>query len=213
MRPHNRGPIARTIDRFLFVVLKYLSKSRSRGSLLLVAYTDEQLDRIDESLGLIERVQPIRFRQIVRDLRCVWVRGLSGKRGEYNHTVRACSIAESAFEGHYNRPEEIALIIIHEATHARLTRLGIDYDEAIRSRVEAICHRRELSFAKLLGDDQAIYVAGYYLANPVDYSDEAMDSRSEAAILADARDIGFPLWIVRYVFRAKRRRDQRLRRG
>lgn len=119
------------------------------------------------------------------------------------------------FDGYYNRPEEIALIIIHEATHARLTRLGIGYDEAIRSRVEAICHRRELSFAKLLDDDQAIHVAGYYLANPIDYSDEAVDSRNETAMLADARDIGFPLWIVRYVFRAraKRRRDQRLRRG
>lgn len=185
------------------------------GGLTLVAYTDDQLDQIEESLGLIERVQPIRYQQIVRDLGRNWVRSLSHARGQYDHAVRACTISAKVFDGYYNRPEEIALIIIHEATHARLTRLGIGYDEAIRSRVEAICHRRELSFAKLLDDDQAIHVAGYYLANPIDYSDEAVDSRNETAMLADARDIGFPLWIVRYVFRAraKRRRDQRLRRG
>lgn len=203
----------RTIDRLFFAVLKQLSKSRVYGGLSLVADTDDQLDRIEESLRLIEQVQPIRYQQIVRDLGRIWVRSLSYARGQYNDSVRACSISAKAFDGYYNRPEEIALIIVHEATHARLARLGIGYDEAIRSRVEAICHRRELSFAKLLDDEQAIYVAGYYLANPVDYSDEAVDSRSEAALLADARDIGFPLWIVRYAFRAKRRRDQRRRRG
>jgi hypothetical protein len=46
--------------------------------------------------------------------------------------------------------EEIASTIVHEATHARLERWGISYDEKQRSRVEAICLRRELNVAASL---------------------------------------------------------------
>src|SRR3981081_2454053 len=46
--------------------------------------------------------------------------------------------------------EEIASTIVHEATHAKLGRWGISYEEKARSRIEAVCLRRELNFiAKL----------------------------------------------------------------
>ena len=47
-------------------------------------------------------------------------------------------------------PELIASVIVHEATHARLRRHGIGYEEPIRARVEAACIRRQIAFTRRL---------------------------------------------------------------
>ena len=45
---------------------------------------------------------------------------------------------------HLSAPQ-VAILLIHEATHARLWRCGFRYDPAERSRIERICVRAELS--------------------------------------------------------------------
>jgi hypothetical protein len=40
----------------------------------------------------------------------------------------------------------IATILVHEATHARVTRAGVAYSKANRSRIEALCKKAELAF-------------------------------------------------------------------
>ena len=50
----------------------------------------------------------------------------------------------------------IAAVIVHEATHARLWRCGFGYDEDERHRIEAICVRRELAFARRLPDGRRL---------------------------------------------------------
>jgi hypothetical protein len=49
---------------------------------------------------------------------------------------------------------EIAQMIVHEATHARLCKLKIKYTEDIRDRVERICVKSEIAFAKRLANGQ-----------------------------------------------------------
>ena len=53
-------------------------------------------------------------------------------------------------------PELIAAVIVHEATHARLERYGIGYEEKLRARIEAVCFRRELAFAAKLPNGEAV---------------------------------------------------------
>ena len=48
--------------------------------------------------------------------------------------------------------DRIASTIVHEATHARLERWGIIYEEESRYRIEAICLRRELNYLAKLPD-------------------------------------------------------------
>lgn len=49
---------------------------------------------------------------------------------------------------------EIAQTIVHEATHARLCKLRIKYKEDVRDRVERICVKSEIAFAKRLPNGQ-----------------------------------------------------------
>jgi hypothetical protein len=59
---------------------------------------------------------------------------------------------------YFNQPDisasEMALTIVHEATHARLFKFRIGYTEDIRERVERICIKSEIAFAKRLPDGQ-----------------------------------------------------------
>jgi hypothetical protein len=64
--------------------------------------------------------------------------------------VQACVLDERYVLSETTTLEQIALTIIHEATHARLERCGIDYDEKLRQRIEAVCLRREFAFVAKL---------------------------------------------------------------
>ncbi len=66
----------------------------------------------------------------------------------YNHPTRTCFIGASTIL--QADVTEIALCILHEMCHARLFTRGIGYDEALRVRVEKVCIRRELQFARKL---------------------------------------------------------------
>jgi hypothetical protein len=75
---------------------------------------------------------------------------LPNARSCYYGSLRACLVDVRFVLLETTTLEEIASTIVHEATHARLERWGISYDEKQRSRVEAICLRRELNVAASL---------------------------------------------------------------
>jgi hypothetical protein len=208
---YGRRSISSTIQRLLFRTLLSVSKTRPHGDLVLVADNDDQFDQIESALLLIERNLPIRYRQIQRDLRYIWVRSMMGY-AQFDRAIWACSIRPEVFQGNQVSPEDVALILVHEATHARLAKLGFGYDEAIRARIEAICHRRELAFATRLGDGEAIYSAGYYLANPLDYSDEAVLARDELEMGEFVSKYGLPGWVAEFLRRTRRWNDRRRKR-
>jgi hypothetical protein len=53
-------------------------------------------------------------------------------------------------------PEAVASTIVHEAEHARLSRLGYGYTPDLQPRIERICHRAERTFGRLLPDGAAV---------------------------------------------------------
>lgn len=215
--PSQRLPPGKNIAgvvRYLFLsTLLRSSKYRNHGSVFVVADTDEQLHVLDEALHLVRQMQPLRYNQILRDLKFIWVRYVPGS-AEYDPSIEACVISPDRFTGHYRRKEDFALTIIHEATHARLDKLGVGYDETIRGRVEAICHRRELFFAKLLGDEQAIYTASYYLKNPLPYGDVDVRSRRIAQLrsYAEANFGNFGQTLANMLLWIAKRRSRKSRR-
>jgi hypothetical protein len=89
---------------------------------------------------------------------------------------------------------------VHEATHARLMRCGIGYDEALRARVEAVCMRREIAFAAKLPDGKEITdrakdnlercADGSYLTNV------AFRQRYDDANISELRRLGCPAWLI-----------------
>ena len=94
--------------------------------------------RVASALTLIRELDPSRARRLARDLARVLVAPAS-EQGLYLHATRTCLIDVDVAGGDGATAENLALLLVHEATHARLAALGF------RTRAG----RRELSGSAL----------------------------------------------------------------
>jgi hypothetical protein len=95
--------------------------------------------------------------------------------------------------------------LVHEATHARLDRLGFGYEEPKRLQVERICFKTQRAFARRLPQGQELvreaeemmtfYGAEYF-----------SDAGRRARVLQELRDLGCPAWMARLLDRLAARR-------
>lgn len=105
------------------------------------------LRRVEEALRLIKDHDSLHYSRIISNLERIWVDLLPNARASYERSLNACKLDERFVLLETTSLERIASSIVHEATHARLELWGIGYDdEKVRSRIEAICLRRELNF-------------------------------------------------------------------
>jgi predicted SprT family Zn-dependent metalloprotease len=154
--------------------------------------------RVEEALGLIKKYDQLRYNRLMHDLERIWVVPLSGAVGAFDTSTGSCKLDPRIVLA--EPPETIAAVIVHEATHARLHRCGIRYEEDERGRVEAACIRRELAFAaKLPGGEWVREQAARYLescANPEHWSDASISERHLNAAVQTLRYVGFPDWLA-----------------
>lgn len=112
--------------------------------------------------------------------------------------------------------DRVAGVIVHEATHARIGRCGIPYSKALRGRIEVVCHREEIAFARRLPDGALIrHQAEQAIARPYDPTDMAFQRAENASTLEALRYLGAPPWslpffrialaVLRFAQRWKRR--------
>ncbi|UCI20906.1 hypothetical protein FJ970_08090 [Mesorhizobium sp. B2-1-8] len=158
------------------------------------------VDKVVAALQLIRGVDPIRYRQVVRDLSRIWITTIAGAAGQFIQSTSTCELDERFLAAEHISVEEVAGAIVHEATHARLHHWAIGYDEELRDRLEGICMGRELAFAAKLANGTGIrrWVEARQNGS-VDYSDTAFNNRQ----IAGARDaliyLGTPRWIAEMV--------------
>lgn len=199
------APVASAVvDR----VMMWLSTSRRIDGLWVGTYSNagQVMPRVEEALALIKTRDPLRYRRILKDVGRVWVNLTPGVAARFKFGIRTCELDERFVLAETSSPEAIAAVIVHEATHARLEHRGIGYDERIRGRVEGVCARRELAFAKLLPDgEQAREAAEARLALPLaTWTDAAGLERNLQASLEILRDRGAPSWMIRWAERRGR---------
>jgi hypothetical protein len=164
----------------------------------------EDLTRVEAALLLIKQHSPLDYARIARELERVWVDLVLYGLGEYRHSLRACILDERYVADPATTVEEIASTIVHEATHARLERYGIEYEEQRRARIEAICFGRERAFAARApeGDELQQRIARYlewYQANPEQFSDTRFQENHMAGGIEALRYLGTPDWIIRAI--------------
>jgi hypothetical protein len=164
--------------------------------------TPEDLTRVERALLLVKQHSPLHYSRIINDLERVWIFLLSHGRAEYNHSLKACVLDERYVADSAASVEQIASTIVHEATHARLERLGIRYKEELRARIEAICFRRELAFAVRLPDcsqlqEDRAQDLNWYQANPDYFRDAQFSERHTKGEIETLRHIGVPDWLIR----------------
>jgi hypothetical protein len=166
------------------------------------------IQRIEDALRLIERCAPLHYRRIKKNLARIWVHLVPHGAGCYLHSLNACLLDERIVASETTTVEWIASAIVHEATHARLEKLGIRYDEAVRQRIERICARRELDFARhLSGVDALLEEITWRLDRCSDentpYTDQNMWEKIDQGNAEILRHLGTPEWVITLVLRAR----------
>ncbi len=164
--------------------------------------------RLDRALELVERYDPAALRILTHDFRGILVFGRESTHLAYSGPhVGYCVLTERFVKAPETTAQRLALTFVHEATHARLRRAGIEYERGLRKRIELVCARRELAFAKRIPDNtDAIAriegeISSWTKAGEERWSDARFASDDERAM----RENGLPRWLVR-VFAALRRR-------
>lgn len=199
-RPGRQRVKPRLIDRFN---LATSSASRHVDGLWIGSHRrPDDLKRIEAALLLIKQHSPLHYSRIIRDLERVWIFLLPQGLAEFNRSLRACVLDERYVANPATRVEQIASTIVHEATHAKLERWGIEYREELRTRIEAICKRRELAFAVRLPDSAQLQQEirerlDWIQADPHYLSDAQFNERQTSGESEVLRFVGFPEWYIR----------------
>jgi hypothetical protein len=111
--------------------------------------TRDVLDRLDESLALIELYQPWRLTHLRRDLKQIVVTRFPC-RGAYIPAEQTC-VTELTFLARRDiTAATVASSIVHEGIHARVDRMGVQRESRDRAKEERLCRRAELEFGRAL---------------------------------------------------------------
>jgi hypothetical protein len=164
------------------------------------------LHRVEDALRLIKHHDPLHYSRVIHNLERVWVQLMPSARARYDESLGACILDERFVLLETTTLEEIACAIVHETTHARLERWGIGYDEKARSRIEAVCLRRELNFIASLPDGQLsrerIARTLEWCAGNNDYFSNAnFEQRDHEGNVETLRYLGTPDWLIGFIFR------------
>lgn len=146
-------------------------------------------DKVGAALRLIMTSDPPRYARIRRDLKRVLLTLASG--GQYLPRLETCRIGIDFVRR--SSPLEVAMMIAHEATHARLWRIGYRYEPADRERIERICVRAETMLASRIPGSALAIARTEQLLESRWWTREEHNSRS----LAELRALGCPRWFIR----------------
>jgi hypothetical protein len=144
--------------------------------------TADAIGRLEQALGLIERVAPERFRWLTEDLAEIWVRRFPCRAAFYPEPS-ACLVELTFLVNPRHTAAEVASSIVHEGVHARVAhgRLGRPTDKA---QEERLCREAELEFGLAIAGEpgaavvverarQSLLLADQEVAPEIDWSEAA----------------------------------------
>jgi hypothetical protein len=201
------------------IMLWLSAAQRSVDGLWVGSYRGENaeaaLQRLEEALRLIKTCDRPRYNRLTRDLDRVWVRLTPWGSAHFDQSLWACILDERFVLAETTDAEMIAGAIVHEATHARLDRCGFGYEEDQRERIEAVCNRRMLAFARKLPDGHGVraWAEANLAVEPSYYDDAASRERTLEGNLQILEEVK-PRWLGRLIlaiYKAGLRRAERRR--
>ena len=171
------------------------------------------IERVEAALRLIERCAPLHYLRVKNSLARIWVHLVPHGAGCYLHSLNACVLDERIVASETITIEWIASAIVHEATHARLEKLGIRYVEAARVRIERICICRELDFVRRLSGAAALQEEITQNLNRCRgensrYTDQNMWQQIDQGNAEILRYLGAPEWVTALAFRTRNPSDR-----
>ncbi len=200
-------PRQKISTRFADAIAYRLGKVRTVDGIEIVGQSVDETSKVEQALLLIREHDPVRYRHLLRNITRIWIQMLPGNLGEFDAASGSCRLERRYVTAADTDCEAIAATLVHEATHARLFRMGIPYEEGNRLRVENICFRREQAFGRRLPNGGAVVdMAQRYLDSPYDYGDRAMDEAFAQRAAERLLDEGVPRTLVRFLVWVNRRR-------
>ena len=167
------------------------------------------LRRVEDALQLIKRHDALHYSRAIHNLERIWVHVVPNARAAYYPSMNSCVLDRRFVLLETTTLEQIASDIVHEATHARLERWGIGYDdEKTRTRVEAICLRRQLNFVAKLPHGEPVQeeiarTLQWCVSNPDYFSKVSLQQRWDQGQVEAARYLGTPDWFIRLALKAR----------
>jgi hypothetical protein len=192
------------VDRLNF----WLSTGRKVDG-LWVATTENKpqpgLRRIEDALGLIKRHDSLHYSRVLHNLEQIWVHVLPNALACYDRSTKACMFDERFVLFETTTLERIASTIVHEATHAKLEGWGVSYDdENMRSRIEAMCLRRELDFIAKLPHSEPLReelerTLEWCVSDHDYFSNVSFQERDHRGTVETLRYLNVPEWLIRFL--------------
>jgi hypothetical protein len=195
--PHRK--IYLLLNRFMFAISRKHNRDDIKVAMLLPDKKGPAVfSKIDQALNLISEFDPRRFLQIRRDVKKIWVSAAQPGIAKWMDELQMCVLDRDYFCRDNVSASRMALSIVHEATHARLNKLKVKYTEDIRDRVERICIKSEIAFAKRLPDGQKLVeMAESKLKRPKSFYTNAQFQQRNLDALAELRK---KTWLARILY-------------
>ena len=162
-------------------------------------------DKLEAAFDLLVRYSPARAKR-VRSLSGILIFGKTSHIARYSVRTNICRIWEPYILASETTPEELALTLVHEATHAWLDRLGFGYEEHIRADIEYLCIRAEYGVALRLpsGSVDVENCRNRLNINPDSLTNASFHEDRISAL----RELGCPMWIIKLAVFIGQMRDR-----
>jgi hypothetical protein len=174
------------------------------------------IHKVETALKLIEKCDPRRWRYLVRDVKRILIAGAPDFSGCWHNDFALCELYNEFVIAGETTAAILAATIVHEAMHARLYRWGFGYSEAIYLRVERVCVRATIAFArrlpltelasrgKIMAESHQLLQKSARMWSPIGRL------RTQAWALSN---LGVPAWVVHFLVRSRLTRIRRYRRN
>ena len=119
---------------------------------------DEAFAKITTAFDLLSAHGSCTLTDIRRHTNGVLVWFTAGAHAKWDRETRLVVLEEGYVYHEGTSARDIASALVHEATRARLEAKGFAYSPGLRGRIERVCFRRQLAFARRLagaGDTSA----------------------------------------------------------
>jgi hypothetical protein len=171
------------------------------------------LDKAEDALKLIRQYDPVRYALILRDVERIWISIRLSGGGEFSPISRICHLDKRYIEK--ASTQAIASLIVHEATHGYPCLLKMGYSEELRYRIERICIRQELVFARRLPDNKSLCenLERSLKRDASFWSNSEYAKRRPGQELAALKAAGIPGWLITSTVKLRESRWRLFRRG
>ena len=109
-----------------------------------------------EALDLLKKIDERRFRRVQKEIKAI-IKSSNRRKAAYHGPLKVCLVDFDAFRFCEN-PNDIdkvklyACVLLHEATHGRLERIGIPTSRRSKNKREKICVEEEIRLSRRFQD-------------------------------------------------------------